>query len=388
MQFDFTYVNPTKIYFGENSINNLKNEMDSYGSTIMLAYGGGSIKKIGLYDEIVSILRACGKSIIEFSGIMPNPTAKKVYEGIEIAKTNHVDFILAVGGGSVIDCAKAVAIGALCNGDFWSKFFENKETAEKTIPIGSILTMTGTGSEMNGNAVITNEEKKIKSGINYLLVYPKFSILNPKYTYSVPQYQMVSGICDILSHLMEVYFSEPDEDNLSDDLTEAIMKNVIRNARVAVKNPEDYAARSNLMWAATWAINGLIKCSKKTDWEVHQIEHQIAAYYDIAHGMGLSAVSASYYRLIYKYGIERFKCFAVNVWNVNPENKSDDMVALEGIDCLENFFREIGATTTLSELGIPNDDTLVDIANSCNLLTRGYKTLTHADVLNILKTSM
>ena len=383
----FEFCNPTKIIFGEGTINNLAEELETCGNNVLLAYGKGAIKKEGIYDAVIKILADCGKTVSEFSGIMPNPTLAKVREGIELCQKNNIDFILAVGGGSVIDCCKAVAVGSVSDGDVWDELFVRKTAAEKAIPLGAVLTMVGTGSEMNSNAVITNEEQKIKCGCGHKAFYPKFSILDPTYTYSLPKYQMVSGICDVMSHIMEQYFSGTD-DNVSDDLSEAMMKSVVKNARIAVKNPQDYTARSNIMWTAALALNGLLNRGKMQDWEVHQIEHQIGAYYDVAHGMGLAAISASYYRLIYRDGLQKFRQFAVNVWNVEKANKTDEQIALEGIERLEAFFREIGANTSLRELGIADKSKLGEIADSCNLLNGGYKTLTHEDVRNVLEASL
>ena len=380
----FDFCNPTKIIFGEGALKKLGQELETCGNNVLLAYGKGSIKKEGIYDDVRKILSDSGKTVTELSGIMPNPTAAKTREGIALCKENKVDFILAVGGGSVIDCCKAIAIGSLIEEDFWDAFFTEQRIAKKAIPIGAVLTMVGTASEMNGSAVITNEELKIKDSFTLSVAYPKFSILDPTYTYSLPQYQMVSGICDVISHLMEQYLSGTD-DNVSDDLNEALLKSIVKNARIAVKNPRDYTARSNIMWGATVALNQILGCGKTQDWEVHQIEHQLAAYYDVAHGMGLAAISASYFRLIYKSGLQKFRQYAVNVWNVDEANKTDEQIALEGIDRLEAFFKEIGATTSLQELGIPDKSRLGEIADSCNLLTSGYQTLTHEDVRAILE---
>ncbi|MEG0778637.1 MAG: iron-containing alcohol dehydrogenase [Oscillospiraceae bacterium] len=382
----FTFYNPTRIYFGEGAIKNLKKELENYGKTVLLAYGRDSIKKNGIYDAVTEILRDCGKTVVEFRGIMPNPTAAKVREGIALAKENHVDLILAVGGGSTIDCSKAVAAGSMVDEDFWGKFFERRESVTAALPVAAVLTMVGTGSEMNGGGVVTNEEIKIKSAFSSEIVYPKFSILDPTYTYSLPRYQMVSGICDILSHLMEQYFSGND-DNVSDDLSEAMMKSIVKNTRLALINPQDYTARSNIMWGATVSLNEILGCAKKQDWEVHQIEHQLGAYYDVAHGMGLAAVSASYYRFIFRGGLHKFKSYAMNVWSVSPDGKTDEQIALEGIAALESFFKEIGAPISLRELGIPDDSKLHEIAESCNLIRTDYKPLTHPDVEAILRTS-
>lgn len=388
MQYDFVFHNPTKIYFGKDSLDNLKAELSDCAETVMFAYGKGSIKKIGLYEKIMKILEESGKKVVEFSGIMPNPTAAKVYEGIKLVKENNVGFILAVGGGSTIDCVKAVSMGAANEGDFWEKFFMNYNVPEKSIPFASVLTMVGTGSEMDGGGVITNEKTKIKSGAVYPNMNPKFSILNPEHTYSLSKYQMVSGICDMMSHIMEQYFSETNEDNISDDLAEALMKNIIRNSYAALKNPQDYIARSNLMWASTLALCGIAGCSKKGDWQVHNIEHQLSAYYDVTHGMGLAAISASYYRYICDCCLSKFKKFAINVFGVDSLNKTDKEIALEGIDFLENFFNEIGATTKLSELDISDANELDEIAQTCFISTSGYKVLTHDDIKIILKNAM
>ena len=298
MLFDFIYYNPTRIHFGKDSLSKLKGEITSYGETILLIYGKNSIKKIGLYDEIVKILNECGKKVVELSGVMSNPTYSKVLEGGKLVRENNVDLILAVGGGSVIDCAKAISVSAYCEGDAFTRYWINFEPINnKIVPVGSVLTMVGTGSEMNGGSVITNEELKLKNGRVYPSeVYPKFSILNPEYTFSVPQYQMVSGIFDIMSHLMEQYFSGNDN-NTTDYVIEGLLRSVIDNARVAIKNPNDYEARSNIMWSATLALNTMAGLAKEQDWEVHMIEHQLGAYTDCAHGMGLAAISIPYYTL-------------------------------------------------------------------------------------------
>lgn len=382
----FEFRNHTRIIFGEGALNKLAGVLKSCEKNVLLAYGKSAIKKEGIYDAVMKILLDCGKNVTELSGIMPNPTATKVREGVALCKENNVNLILAVGGGSVIDCCKAIAVGSVIEEDFWDALYTKHNDTPKALRIGTVLTMVGTGSEMNGSAVITNEELKIKAGFHSPYVYPMFSILDPTYTYSLPKYQMVSGICDIMSHLMEQYFSGTD-DNVSDDLNEALMKSIVKNARIAVQNPKDYTARSNIMWGSTVALNNLLGCGKTEDWEVHQIEHQIGAYYDVAHGMGLAAVSASYFRLIYKSGLHKFRQYAVNVWGVDEANKTDEQIALEGIACLEVFFKEIGATTSLRELGIPDTSKLGEIAYSCNLLTGGYKTLTHEDVKTILEAS-
>ena len=385
MELDFCFHNPTKIYFGKGAINNLKDELKKYGNTIMLAYGKGSIKKIGLYDELMKIFNEAGKKVVEFSGIMPNPTAAKVKEGIKLVRENNVDFILAVGGGSTMDCTKAVSMGAANDVEFWDYFYMNYNPPKNKIPFGTIVTMVGTGSEMNGGSVITNEDVKIKTGVVYPNMLPDFSILNPEYTYSLSKFQMVSGICDMMSHIMEQYFSKPDTDNVSDDLSEALMKNIIKNAYICIENPNDYNARGNIMWDATLALNTLIGCSKEGDWEVHNIEHQLSAYYDVAHGMGLAAISPSYYRHIIDFGLSKFKKFAINVFGVSTDNKTDKEIALEGINKLEEFFKNIGATTTLRELGITNKEELNEIAKTCFVSNSAYKVMSIDDIKAILQ---
>lgn len=385
MELDFCFHNPTKIYFGKGAINNLKDELKKYGNTIMLAYGKGSIKKIGLYDELMKIFNEAGKKVVEFSGIMPNPTAAKVKEGIKLVRENNVDFILAVGGGSTMDCTKAVSMGAANDVEFWDYFYMNYNPPKNKIPFGTIVTMVGTGSEMNGGSVITNEDVKIKTGVVYPNMLPDFSILNPEYTYSLSKFQMVSGICDMMSHIMEQYFSKPDTDNVSDDLSEALMKNIIKNAYICIENPNDYNARGNIMWDATLALNTLIGCSKEGDWEVHNIEHQLSAYYDVAHGMGLAAISPSYYKHIIDFGLSKFKKFAINVFGVSTDNKTDKEIALEGINKLEEFFKNIGATTTLRELGITNKEELNEIAKTCFVSKSAYKVMSTDDIKTILQ---
>lgn len=384
MLFDFMYYNPTRIHFGKDSLSSLKEEIENFGETILLLYGKNSIKKIGLYDKVIKILKDNGKKVIELSGVMANPTYEKVLEGGKLVRDNNVDLILGVGGGSVIDCAKAISVSAYCEGDAFKRYWLNFEPINnKIIPVGAVLTMVGTGSEMNGGSVITNEELKIKTGRVYSAeVYPKFSILNPEYTFSVPKYQMVSGIFDIMSHLMEQYFSGKDN-NTTDYVIEGLLRSVIDNARVAIKNPMDYEARSNLMWSATLALNTISGLSKEQDWEVHMIEHQLGAYTDCAHGMGLAAISIPYYNYIYSYGLDKFVKFAKNIWDVSEEGKTKEEVAKEGICCLEDFIKECGMVTSIKELGATKE-MLPLIANS-TVLGGGYKKLNAEDILKILE---
>ena len=385
---DFVYSNPTRLYFGENALDGLNQELPKYGKNILLTYGGGSVKKSGLYDEIVKILKANSKNIIELPGVMANPTTEKLYEGCKLARENNIDLILAVGGGSVCDYSKAVSVSTYCDEDPWDKYFLRMEdVSNKIIPVGCILTMVGTGSEMNGGSVITNHEQKLKIGHVFGdNVFPKFSILNPVYTFTVPQYQMVAGFYDIMCHILEQYLSDND-DNTSDYIAEGLMRSLITSSRIAVKTPKDYEARSNIMWAATWALNTLIAKGKSTDWEVHMIGQAVGAYTNATHGMTLSAVSLAYYRTIMNYGLKKFARFAVNVWGVRAEGKNDSELANEGLKCLENWMREIGVVMNIKELGV-TPDMLEGIADATFLLSGGYKKLTREEVINILKESM
>lgn len=384
MKYDFTFYNPTRIHFGKDAMKELPEELAAYGKNVMLLYGKGAIKRIGLYDEVVKILTECGKNIIECGGIKPNPSYAQVLEGARLVRENDVDLILAVGGGSVVDCAKAISVSAYTEGDPWQKYWIDFAPLDsRVVPVASILTMVGTGSEMNGGSVITNEDVMIKEGRVFPPeVYPKFSILNPEFTYSVPHIQMVSGIFDIISHLCEQYFSG-DDDNVSDYLIEALLRSVIRNAKIANKDPENYEARSNIMWGSTIALNRIAGLSKTQDWEVHGIEHQLGAYTDCPHGLGLAVISLPYYRYIYRYGLHQFVRFAKNVWDVDATGKTDEEVALAGIDAMESFIEEMGIPKTLRELGA-TEEMLPPIANSVEE-GGGYHKVSHTEILEILK---
>lgn len=387
---NFIYANPTKLFFGDEAQKNLAKALMPFGKKVLLTYGGGSIKRNGVYDDVISALKSAGKEVVELPGVMPNPTVEKLNEGIKVARENNVDFILAVGGGSTIDYAKAVSVSAWYDGDAWQRFWVRQEDptpGERIIPVGAVLTMAGTGSEMNGGSVITSHAAKMKIGKVFGEdVMPKFAVLNPKYTFSLPQRQMVAGIFDTMSHILEQYFSG-DDDSTSDYLAEGLMRSVIASSRVAVKNPEDYEARSNLMWSATWALNTLIGEGKPQDWMVHMIGQAIGAYTDATHGMTLSGVSVAYYRHIMRYGLKRFVRFADVVWGVLPEGKTDEQIASEGIDALEAWIKEIGAASDISSLGV-TPDMLDGIADSTIILTGGYKTLDHAEIVDILRNSL
>ena len=387
---NFTYCNPTKLYFGKDALNGLKEELPKYGKNVLLVYGGGSIKKNGIYDKVVAALNECGKTVYEDAGVMPNPTVDKLYEGVQRARDAKADFILAVGGGSVCDYAKAVSISVNCNEDPWEKYyirFEDVDPDCKIIPVGCVLTMVGTGSEMNGGSVITNHKQKLKIGHVFgENVFPKFSILNPEFTYSLPRYQMVAGFYDIMSHILEQYFSG-DDDNTSDYISEGLLRSLIHSSEIAVKNPTDYEARSNIMWTATWALNTLIAKGKATDWEVHMIGQAVGAVTDATHGMTLAAVSMAYYKLIMPYGLKKFVRYATNVWGVNPIGKTDETIAEEGLAAMEAWMRRIGLVMNVSELGV-TDENLEDVVKATLIMEGGYKVLTQDDVRNILKASM
>lgn len=385
---NFSYSNPTKLYFGEDSLNYLNEELPKYGKNVQLAYGGGSIKKNGIYDKVMEILKANGKNVFEDGGVMPNPTVEKLYEGVKIAREHKADLILAVGGGSVCDYAKAVSISVHCEEDPWEKYYLRMENVDnEIIPVGCVLTMVGTGSEMNGGSVITNHETKLKIGHVFgENVFPKFSILNPTFTFTLPKYQMTAGFFDIMSHILEQYFSGED-DSTSDYIMEGLLKSLIHSSRTAIKNPADYEARSNIMWIATWALNTFVAKGKTTDWEMHMIGQSIGAYTNATHGMTLSAVSLPYYRFLLPYGLQKFKRYAVNVWDVNPDGKTDEETAEEGLSCMESYMKELGLVMNIRELGV-TEEMLPGIADGTFVMEGGYKVLTHDDIITILKKSM
>ena len=385
---NFSYKNATKLYFGEDSLGYLNDELPKYGRTVMLIYGGGSVKKNGIYDAVMKLLIENGKTVVEDAGVMPNPTADKLREGVRIARENHVDLLLAMGGGSCCDYAKAVSVSVNCDEDPWEKYYIRfEEPTCDILPVGCILTMAGTGSEMNAGAVITNHEQKLKIGHVFgEEVMPKFSILNPRFTMTLPKRQMVAGIYDIFNHICEQYFSGED-DNTSDYIAEALMKSVIHSSLIAVENPEDYEARSNIMWTATWALNTLISRGKTTDWMVHMLGQAVGAITDATHGMTLSAVSLPYYRYIMPYGLKKFVRFATEVWNVRGEGKTDAEVANEGLAAMENWMKQIGVAMNLKELDV-TDNMIDSIADATLILNGGYKVLNREEIVSILKESL
>lgn len=386
---NFAYCNPTKLYFGDDSLKYLNTELPKYGKNIVLVYGGGSIKKNGIYDEVIDILKKNDKDVAEISGVMPNPTLAKLYEGVEIARNHKADLILAVGGGSVCDYSKAVSVSVNCDEDPWEKYYiKFEEPACEVIPVGCVLTMVGTGSEMNAGSVITNSETKQKIGHVFAdeKIMPRFSILNPKYTFTLPHYQMVAGIYDIFNHICEQYFSGED-DNTSDYISEGLMRSVVFSSRIANKNPEDYEARSNIMWTATWALNTLVAKGKSTDWMVHMLGQALGGATNATHGMTLAAVSLPYYRYIMPYGLAKFKRFAVNVWDVNPEGKTDEQVANEGLAAMESWMKELGLAMNITELGA-NEDMIEKLADLTIVLPGGYKVLERDEIVKIFKESL
>ena len=385
---NFTYRNPTKLYFGKDALDGLNAELPKYGKNVLLVYGGGSVKKNGIYDKVVSVLKANGKEVFEDAGVMPNPTADKLREGVARARAAKADFILAVGGGSVCDYAKAVSVSVHCDEDPWDRYFDRFEDVScEIVPVGCVLTMVGTGSEMNGGSVITNHEKKLKIGHVFgENVYPKFSILNPEFTFTVPQYQMISGIYDIMSHILEQYFSGED-DNTSDYIAEGLLRSLIHAAEIAAVNPTDYEARSNIMWTATWALNTLIAKGKTEDWMVHMLGQAVGAYTNATHGMTLSAVSMPYYRHILPYGTAKFARYAVNVWGVDQGEKTEREVAEEGLCRMEAWMKKLGLVMNLTELGVTPD--MIDgIASATLVMNGGYKVLTSDEIKEILKASL
>ncbi len=386
---NFSYCNPTKLYFGDGSLSYLDTELPKYGKNVVLIYGGGSIKKNGIYDDVMKILERNGKNVAEISGVMPNPTLPKLYEGVETVRRHQADLLLAVGGGSVCDYAKAVAVSVNCKEDPWEKYYLRFEEPDcEVVPVGCVLTMVGTGSEMNAGAVITNPDTKQKIGKVFAdeRVMPRFSILNPKYTLTLPHYQMVSGIYDIFNHICEQYFSGED-DNTSDYISEGLMRSLLHSSRIANRDPQDYEARSNIMWAATWALNTLVAKGKTTDWMVHMLGQAVGAYSNATHGMTLAAVSLPYYRHIMPYGLQKFKRFAVNVFDVDPAGKSDEQVAQEGLDAMEAWMRELGLVMNISELGA-TEDMLEGLADSTLVMAGGYKALSRQEIIDIFKESL
>ena len=380
---NFNFCVGTRILFGKGQEEKLPELLRPYGNKVLLTYGGGSIKRTGLYDRIKNLLHEF--EIFELGGIEPNPRIESVYAGAEICKEEDIDVILAVGGGSTIDCSKAIAAAAYYEGDAWDLIL-HPDWIEKALPICTVLTLSATGSEMDNGGVITNLKTKEKLGFGNPLLLPKASVLNPENTFTVPASQTAAGSADIMSHILEQYFSGED-DNTSDYIAEGLLRSLITSSKAAVKNPEDYEARSNIMWTATWALNTLIAMGKTTDWEVHMLGQAVGAHTDATHGMTLSAVSIPYYKYIMADGLQKFKRYAVNVWNVNPAGKTDEQIALEGLDCMESYMKEIGLVMNISEFGVTKD-MIESVADSTLVMEGGYRVLTHEDIVNVLTASL
>lgn len=379
---NFIFQNKTKVYFGKNSVKEyLGCVLDQYGEAVMLAYGGGSIKRNGVYDEVMGILNQKKKRVVEFSEIMPNPMYAKVQEGAALARENHVDLILAVGGGSVSDCCKIISAQAMLDEDIWEMQTVKHTYPSKFIPLATIVTVFGTGSEMNNGAVITHEEKKIKGAL--WGAQADVAFLDPEYSMSVPFKQVISGAFDTLSHAMETYFGKPEENNLSDDINEAVMRSTIRNIRVLLKDQNNYEARSELAWASAMAENSILKIGKVTDFQAHMMEHQLGAYTNCNHGAGLAVIHPVLYRHIYKSGAARFARFAQNVWGIEAKANEEE-TALAGIEALADFIKEIGLPTTFAELGIPEDTDLRAVADSTVVTPGCCRKLTHDEIYDIL----
>lgn len=378
----FVYEYATKVYFGEGAAKeHLAAAVSAYGPHVMLAYGGGSVKKNGIYDEVKSILEGAGKEVTDFSGIMSNPTYAKVQEGAQLAKKEYIDFILAVGGGSVIDCCKIVAAQAKTDKDLWEMEMTDHQFPSEVIPMGAIVTASGTGAEMNGGAVITNEEKVIKAGM--AAAAPRFAILDPSYTMSVPRMQVISGAFDTLSHAMETYFGNSDADNVSDDVALAVMRNTVVNMKRLMGNIDDIQARGNLMWDSAMAENGILKVGRVTDFQCHQMEHQLGAYTDCNHGQGLAVIHPAYYRHIAKDAEEKFARFGQEVFGVDTAEKA--------VEALADFIRECGLPTKMSELRSKTEITpelLRNVADSCNIIKSNPRELSHDEIYDILMECM
>ncbi|WP_134683541.1 iron-containing alcohol dehydrogenase [Brevibacillus migulae] len=383
---NFVYHNPTELIFGKGQISVLADKVQKLGKSILLVYGGGSIKRTGLYDKVIAILQEQGCTVNEVAGVEPNPRLSTVQKGIDLCKQNKIDWILAVGGGSVIDAAKAMATGAVYEGNVWD-FYSRKAVPKGALPLGTILTLAATGSEMNRGSVITNWETQEKHGGTG--TFPTFSILDPEHTFSVPKDQTIYGICDIMSHVFEQYFSHTENIPLQTRFAESILLTVIENAQKAIDNPNDYDARANLLYCGTMALNGTLPVGVVTDWATHSIEHAVSAIYDIPHGGGLAIIFPQWMRYVYKENVERFKRFAIHVWNVDPAGKSDDEIALAGIEATEAFFKKIGAPTRLADYQI-TDEKIDEMAKKATPFgpIGNFKKLHAEDVAQILRMSL
>ncbi|GKU79938.1 iron-containing alcohol dehydrogenase [Paenibacillus sp. L3-i20] len=386
---NFQFHNPTRIVFGEGTTSRLGELTAAYGKSILLVYGGGSIKATGLYDLVISQLSEIGATVHELAGIEPNPRLTTVNKGIELCRTHGIEFVIAVGGGSVIDAAKAIAAGALYEGDVWD-FFTGKATIKKALPLGTVLTLAATGSEMNGNTVISHWDAKLKRGAGSPLLNPAFSILDPSLTYTVPRNHTVYGSVDIMSHVFEQYFSLTENTPLQERFCESILQTVIENVEPALADPNDKAARANLMWCGTMALNGgQISLGMVNDWASHGIEHEVSAIYDIPHGAGLAIIFPNWMRYVYKERPDRFAQYATRVWGIDATGKTEDELALAGIQATRDFFTRIGAESRLADFGIGEEqlDRMAEEAVRYRAIG-SFKVLEKNDVREILRLSL
>ena len=383
---DFNYYVPTKILFGKNKIVEISDQILEFGKNVLLVYGSSSIKKSGLHENVLNLLSEKEIKVFELSGVCPNPHLSSVREGIDICSQNNINFVLAVGGGSVIDCAKAISAGACVDFDVWD-FFLRKKSIEKALPLGTVLTLAATGSEMNGYAVVTNEKTQEKLAAGSDCLRPKFSVLDPTYTYSVSKIQTIAGVIDIYSHVLEQYFDLEENTCIQDRLAESLLKVCIEYGPKAIKEPTNYNARANLMWTSSLALNGLLSYGRSGDWSTHYIEHSVSAVYDVTHGLGLGIITPFW--MEYVLGDEtvgRLAQYSKNVWNV--ESNCIFETAKKGIEATKHFFKSIGAPTTLSEVGVKKDS-LDELAKKTVLFgdIGVFRKLNQKDILNILEMS-
>lgn len=381
----FNYEYPVRQYFGKGCAEEaIKKEMNRVGRRVLLAYGGGSLKRTGLYGKIRSWLEDCGKQVTDFGGIMPNPTYSKVQEGARLVRENRIDFILAVGGGSVIDCCKIVSAQALMDEDVWDAWYVNHRLPNEFVPMGAVVTASGTGAEQNNGAVITHEQKKLKQPL--FGAFHSFAVLDSNLTKTLPMKQVVSGAFDTLSHCMETYMGKPQTTNLTDEINEAVMRNVIKNLRAIIANSDDDFARGELMWASALAENSLLKLGKQTDFQCHMIEHAVGAYTDCNHGQGLAVIHPTLYRHLLDAGKDKLASMAENVWGVKGETMA--ITAALGIDALEAFIKEIGMPTRWSEMGITDESVLRAAADTCFITPGCCRQLSRDEIFGILKECM
>jgi len=384
---NFEFISPTKIIFGRNTESLVGEEVKKYSNKILFHYGGGSIKRIGLYEKVVGSLKEAGVKFIELPGVKPNPRLSLVQEGIKLCRENKIDFILAVGGGSVIDSAKAIGVGVPYEGNVWD-FYTGKATPKETLPVGVVLTIPGAGSEASNSSVITNEEGWYKRSLNNDIIRPKFAIMNPEVTFSVSSYYTACGAADMMAHVMERYFTNTRNTDLTDRLCEATLKTIIKNVQIALKEPSNYDARAELMWASTIAHNGLLGTGRVGDWASHLIEHELSGLYDVTHGAGLAVIFPAWMKYVYKHRTDKFVQFATRVWNVELDFENPEKTALEGIEQLRDFFKKIGLPTTLKELNIPEEkfeELALKCTNGGTTTIGNFVKLSKEDVIEILR---